>query len=183
MRLRLRLLLLLITSLFHKPVKELDQSVISLRVLPNDIDIFKITTDRYVALMELGRMDFAFRIGLLRTMIRKNWVPLTTLCTIRFRHPLKVFQKYQLRTRVAFWDEHTFYFQHDFELRGRVVATGYVCSTLLSPAGPVRPEDVLGETGVSMMSPEKPEIVARLMGLDAIIHQGQHEKDPIQSPT
>lgn len=179
MRLRLRLFILVISSLFRKHVKELDESVLSLWVLPNDIDISRITTDRYVALMELGRMEFAFQLGLLGTMIRKNWVPLTTFCTIRFRHPLKVFQKYQLRTRVACWDDHTFYFQHDFERGGRIVATGYVCSTLLGSTGPVRPQDVLGEIGISLTSPEKPEIVARLMELDAMIHQGQHDKNPI----
>ena len=69
MRLRLRLLLLIIKTLWRKPSKVLVESVLSLRVLPNDVDITKITNDRYVALMDLGRMDLAFRLGLLKTML------------------------------------------------------------------------------------------------------------------
>ena len=47
-------------------MKTLDESVLNLRVLPNDIDIIKITNDRFIALMDLGRMDIAFRVGLLK---------------------------------------------------------------------------------------------------------------------
>lgn len=43
----------------------LDESVLNLRVLPNDVDITKITDDRYIALMDLGRMDIIFRTGLI----------------------------------------------------------------------------------------------------------------------
>jgi acyl-CoA thioesterase FadM len=179
MRLRLRLLLLIMSTFWRKPSKVLAESVLSLRVLPNDVDITKITNDRYVALMDLGRMDIAFRLGLLKKMIRKNWVPLATFCTIRFRHPLKVFKKYQLKTRIIYWDDRTFYFHQEFERKGRIVATGYVCSTLLSPKGTVRPQDILEEVGVSIMRPEKPGIVERLQELDGLIHQGQHDKQPV----
>ena len=38
----------------------LDESVLNLRVLPNDIDIKKITNYRFLALMDLGRLDIVF---------------------------------------------------------------------------------------------------------------------------
>jgi len=148
----------------------LEESVLSWRVLPNDIDITKITNDRFIALMDLGRMDIAFRVGLIKTR-----VPLATFDTIRFRYPLKLFQKYQLHTRIIYWDNHTFYFQQQFKRRGRVAATGYVCATLLGPEGPVPPKDVLAEIGQSVSRPEKPEIVCKLEEMDLLIHQGQLE--------
>ena len=80
----------------------LDESVLNLRVLPNDIDVKKITNDRFLALMDLGRMDIVFRTGLLKLMFKNKWVSVATCDTIRFRYPLKVFQKYQLRTRLVF---------------------------------------------------------------------------------
>ncbi len=64
MRLRLRLLWLILASLWRAPLSVYDESVLTLRVLPNDIDLFKITDDRYFALMDLGRMDLAVRGGL-----------------------------------------------------------------------------------------------------------------------
>lgn len=179
MRLRLRLLLLILKTLWRKPSKGLDESVLPLRVLPNDVDITKITDDRYFALMDLGRMDFVFRLGLLKTMLIRKWGPLATFCIIRYRHPLRLFQRYQLRTKVIYWDDHTFYFQQDFERKGRILATGYVCATLLGTKGPVAPRDVLAEIGFSAESLEKPEIVSKLQEMDEKIHQWQKAKDHI----
>lgn len=175
MRLRLRLLYLILASFWRSQLRVLEESVLSWRVLPNDIDITKITNDRFIALMDLGRMDIAFRVGLIKTMFRHKWVPLATFDTIRFRYPLKLFQKYQLHTRIIYWDNHTFYFQQQFKRRGRVAATGYVCATLLGPEGPVPPKDVLAEIGQSVSRPEKPEIVCKLEEMDLLIHQGQLE--------
>ena len=173
MRLRLRLLFLIISSFWKKPLGVLDESVLNLRVLLNDIDISKITNDRFIALMDLGRMDIAFRAGLLKTMYRNNWVPLATFDTIRFRYPLKLFQKYQLRTRIVWWDDSTFYFRQIFERNGRVLATGYVCATLLGDDGPVDPGAILSIVDPSVVKPDRPEIVARLREIEDMIHATQ----------
>ena len=85
-------------------------------------------------------MDIAFRTGLLKLMFKNKWVPLTIFDTIRFRYPLKVFQNYQLKTRIVWWDDTTAYFQQIFERNGRVVATGYVCATFLASNGSISPD-------------------------------------------
>lgn len=175
MRLRLRLLLLLLSSLWKKPKYGLDEFVLNLRVLPNDIDITKITNDRFLAVMDLGRMEVAFRTGLLKSMFKNKWVPLTTLETIRFRYPLKVFQKYQLRTRIVWWDDTTMYFKQVFERKGRVVATGYACATFLGSKGPIPPSEVIAATGQSATKPNEPEIVAKLRQIESLIHETQKE--------
>jgi acyl-CoA thioesterase FadM len=165
----------MLASLWRVPLKVLDESVLTLTVLPNDIDILKITNDRFIALMDLGRMDIAFRVGLIKTMFRRRWVPLASFATIRFRYPLKMFQRYQLRTRILYWDDDTFYFQQHFERKGRRVATGYVCATLLGPAGHISPKTILAEIGQPVTRPERPEIVSRLQALGDLIHQEQQE--------
>lgn len=175
MRLRIRLLLLVMSSLWRKPMSVLDESVMNFRVLPNDIDISKITNDRYIALMDLGRMDVAFRVGLLGPMFKRKTVPLATFDTIRFRYPLKVFQKYQLKTRVIWWDDSTFYFKQNFERKGRVLATGYVCATLLASSGPVSPQEILSEVGQLEKKPRKPKIVSKLIEMERMIHESQKD--------
>lgn len=120
-------------------------------------------------------MDIAFRSGLIDVMFRRRWVPLATFATIRFRHPLRVFQKYQLRTRIVYWDEETFYFQQHFERGGRKVATGYVCATLLGPRGRIRPDEILAHVRAPAARPERPEIVSRLRDLDELMHREQKE--------
>jgi acyl-CoA thioesterase FadM len=176
MRLRLRLLLLVLSSLWNKPLSPLDESVITLLVLPNDIDVTKISNDRFIALMDLGRMELAFRLGLLRSMLRNRWLPLATFDTIRFRHPLRAFQRYQLRTRVVWWDDEFFYFQQIFERKGRTVATGYVRASLLGRDGVVLSSRILAAIGQPVIKPEQPEIVARLRELDELVHETQKEK-------
>ncbi len=176
MRLRLRLLLLLLSSLWKKPLGILDESVITLTVLPSDIDILKISDDRYIALMDLGRMDLVFRCGLLKSMFKNKWGPLATFATIRFRYPLKAFQRYQLKTRIVWWDDATFYWEQTFERKGRVVATGYVCGTALGPNGPVPSNQILSEIGQSVTKPSQPEIAAKLRELEDLIHATQKER-------
>ena len=175
MRLRLRLLFLVLSSLWKKPMRVLDESVLNLRVYPNDVDITKITNDRFIALMDLGRMDIVFRTGLLKSMYKNKWVPLATFDTIRFRYPLKMFQKYQLRTRIAWWDDSAFYCEQIFERKGRIVASGYVCATFLGSNGAIPPDEIIAKTGQSVTKPSKPDIVGRLKEMEALIHETQQD--------
>ncbi|WP_449422289.1 hypothetical protein [Rhodanobacter lindaniclasticus] len=80
--------------LWRKPLNPHDDSLLTFTVLPNDVDVSRISNDRYIAITDLGRMDLAFRNGLFRTMLRDKWAPVATLVTMRFRHPLKLFQRY-----------------------------------------------------------------------------------------
>lgn len=175
MRLRLRFLWLMLSSFWKKPIGLLDESVLNLTVLPNDIDITKISNDRFIALMDLGRMDIAFRSGLLKSMFKNKWVPLATFDTIRFRYPLKAFQRYQLKTRIVWWDDKTGYFKQVFERKGRVVATGYVCATFLGSNGPIPPVEIFAETGQSATRPNEPDIVLKLREIESLIHETQKE--------
>jgi len=183
MRLRFRLLLILISSIWKKPIRLLDVSVLTLRVLPNDIDVKRLTSDRFLALMDLGRMDLVLRAGLLKLMLKNKWVPVATFETVRFRYPLTVFQKYQLITRIVYLDEKTGYFKQVFERQGRVVATGYVCATFLGPEGPISPNDIFAEAGQSSAMPGEPKVVTKLRELEALIHETQKENlDGLSGP-
>ena len=98
-----------------------------------------------------------------------------TFANIRFRYPLKIFQKYQLRTRIVWWDDTTFYFKQVFERKGRVVATGYVCATLLDSSGSISSREILAEIGQSVTKPSEPEIVAEMRKIKNLIHETQKD--------
>jgi acyl-CoA thioesterase FadM len=175
MKLRLRLLWLIIASFWKKPIDISNESILNLRVLPNDIDITKMTNDRYSALMDLGRMDCVFRAGLRSAMIKNKWIPVASFNTIRFRYPLKVFQKYQLKTRIIWWDETTFYWEQTFERKGRVVATGHVCATLIDKNGSVPSKTIVDIVGPNVLKPDKPKVVTKLREIENFIHDTQKE--------
>ena len=175
MRLRFRLLWLLLSSFWKKPLGILDESVLNLRVFPNDVDITKISNDRYTALMDLGRIDIALRAGWRKAITIKRWIPVATFNTIRFRYPLKIFQKYQLKTRIIWWDETSLYWEQIFERKGRVIATGHICGTLFNKAGRVPSNVMIQEAGQSVVKPEEPEVIAKLIEIEGFIHKTQSD--------
>lgn len=180
MRLRLRLLWLILTFAWRRRLRVLDEFVLPCTVLPNDIDVSKMTDDRYLAIADLGRLDMALRLGLARSLLKRGWAPLATVAALRFRHPLKAFQRYRLRTRVVYWDDTTFYLQQVFERHGRTQATAYVCATFLSRRAAVRPTEVLAEIGQVVARPCKPEVVSDLQALAVAIHMEQKEGACVQ---
>jgi acyl-CoA thioesterase FadM len=175
MRLRFRILWLILTSFLKKPIVITDETILNLRVLPNDIDITKITSDRYSALMDLGRLDYVFRCGLRNVMVKNKWIPIATFQTLRFRYPLKIFQKYQLKTKVIWWDDTIFYWEHIFERKGRIVATGHVCATLIDKSGIVPSKGIVDIVGPGVIKPDMPEIAAKLSDAENLIHKTQKE--------
>lgn len=175
MRLRLRLIWLFLSSFWKKPLGFLDESVLDLRVLPNDIDITKVTSDRYSALMDLGRIDYALRCGLRHAMFKKKWIPVATFITIRFRYPLKIFQKYQLKTRIIWWDERTFYCEQIFERNGRVVTTGHMGAIFFNKNGQISSNVVIKEIGQSVIKPQESEVIAKLREIQSLIHDTQKD--------
>ena len=124
MRPSLRLLWLILTSLWRKRMNVLDVFSLPFIVLPNDVDVSKISDDRYLAITDLGRVGLALRAGVAGALIKRHWAPLASFATLRFRHPLRVFQRYQLLTQIVFWDDDAFYLRQVFQRRRRMVATG-----------------------------------------------------------
>jgi len=57
MRLRLRLLWLIIASFIRGRRSLADETVLNLRVLPNDVDLTRVSNDRYLTFMDLGRIN------------------------------------------------------------------------------------------------------------------------------
>lgn len=135
------------------------ESVLNMRVLPNDLDFnLHMNNGRYLTLMDLGRIDLVVRGGLLPHIRANKWFPVLGSCTIRFRRPLDAFQKYKLRTRLAGWDEKWLYMVQSFELPdGRIAALALVRGLFNSPQGTIPPADMLKLAGYTEPSPPLPE--------------------------
>ncbi|WP_394849275.1 SDR family NAD(P)-dependent oxidoreductase [Pendulispora brunnea] len=126
-------------------IAPLDTSVTTWRVLPGDLDPFgHMTNSRYLAMMDLARIDHVIRVGLLRPAIENRWmVPVGSAC-VDFKAPLRPFEAYEIRTRVLSWDERWFYLQQDFHrASGALVGSGCVKVTFRGADGTVPPDDVV----------------------------------------
>ncbi|HEY8359914.1 MAG TPA: thioesterase family protein [Ramlibacter sp.] len=84
------------------------------RVMPSDVGIATFKSDRYFTVADAAQFDFAIRVGLMRPAFAEGirWVNLAQAC--RFQRPLRLFQAYEVVTRVACVDARHAYFSHSF---------------------------------------------------------------------
>jgi len=138
----LRMLGLLVASLFKTrlPVEKPENSL-TLRVLPNDIDInLHMNNGRYLTICDLTRVDMFIRSGLAKTMINEKWMPEHTM---KYKKALKVFQKYEIKMQVTDWDNRSFHMLHTFMVGNRVVAEGTSLGVIVGKTGVVPPIEVM----------------------------------------
>jgi len=151
----------------------IDENVLSLRVLPNDCDVISVSSDRYVALMGLGDLNITLRAGLLSTMYRRKWYAMTRVATIRYRHPLRMFQKYLLRSQTLYWDDKWIWVEHSFEKNGRTQALGITKCMFVGPNGVVPVSQAVDAVGESITPPPIPKIIADLQSVEEQIKERQ----------
>ena len=100
-------------------------SRLSLRVLPNDLDInFHMNNGRYLTICDLNRVDLFARSGLLKAMFRRNWIPVIAEHTMAYKKPLAMLERFDVMLEVTHWDEKYFYMKHTFSNTQRILAEG-----------------------------------------------------------
>jgi acyl-CoA thioesterase FadM len=126
MNLIFRMLYVFILSQFREPLSIGNStSRLSLRVLPNDLDInFHMNNGRYLTICDLNRVDLFIRTGLLKAMFRRKWIPVIAEHTMTYKKPLGMFERFDVMLEVTHWDEKFFYMKHTFSNSERVVAEG-----------------------------------------------------------
>lgn len=126
MNLILRMIYVYLWSLFRERITANDmRSSLVLRVLPNDLDLnFHMNDGRYVTICDLNRVDLFIRTGLMKTMLRRRWMPVIAEHTITYKRSLNLFDRYEVQLHVTHMDEKYFYMTHTFIRDERIVATG-----------------------------------------------------------
>lgn len=157
MNLLVRLIRVLLTSRARGVLAPLGESVVPFRVWPFDVDLnLHMNNGRYLSLMDLGRLDLIIRVGLMREVRRRRWMPLVGSATIRYRRSLAPFQRYHLHTRIVGWDEKWFFIEQRFVSRGELVAVGFIKGLFRAPGGNVAPAQILSAVGHPGPSPDLP---------------------------
>lgn len=163
MNLLLRLAMVLLGAPRRSRLDLLAASSLPMRVWPTDLDVqMHMNNGRYLSLMDLGRIDLLVRSGFWREARLRAWFPLVGASAIEYRRPLRVFERYQLTTRLLGWDERWFYVEQSFRQGDRVAAVATVKAMIRSASGTVPPLEALAAVGVSGPSPGLPEHAALL---------------------
>jgi acyl-CoA thioesterase FadM len=158
MNLWFRLLQMLLRRPWRKPVHGLDTTVVQMRVWPLDLDFNRhVTNGRYFTLADVARMDYVLRSGAFRVALRRKALPIVGDAWGKFRRELKLFESFEIHTRMLGWDEKWNYLEHRFVREGRVVGVVVMRGLFRAAKGVVPPEEFARELGVDMHSPALPQ--------------------------
>jgi len=154
MNLYFRLLYLLLKSWGSTKLEPLDTSVISLRVWLNDLDLNRhMNNGRFLTIMDLGRMDLLKRTGTLHMAVTNKWMPIVGTASMEFLRPLKFAQKYELHSRIYYWDDKWFYLEQIFYSRDKVIAIGKIKGLLRGKSGNISPNHIMQQLSPGITSP------------------------------
>jgi len=167
----IRLIYVLLASMFRSRLNVLDVSVVNFRVLINDLDFNgHMNNGRYLTIMDLGRLDLIFRAGFSKKILTAQWMPIVASSKIRFRRSLGPFQKYQLHSRLLCWDDKWFIVEQRFMVKSRVVAIAFVKALFKDRKGNnIAPEDVLLSVGYVGISPPFSDAVQLWLQAESLI--------------
>jgi acyl-CoA thioesterase FadM len=147
------------SSLIGQPkVDLLATTRIRMRVWPSDLDFnFHVNNGRYLALADLGRIHWFVRTGILATARRQNALPVIGDAIAKFRQDLKLFENFEIHTRLIGWDRKWGFMEHRFVRRDRVIGVVAIRGVFKAPSGPVDPQVLLSGVAHAAPSPELPE--------------------------
>jgi len=91
--------------------------------MPWDCVVKCVGNDRYHAFMDLGRIDLTIRLGGAKVFALQRLQPFVLSAHIQYRHPLRLFQRFVLQTRLKHWDNKFFWVEHVFKCGNRTMAT------------------------------------------------------------
>ncbi|WP_260961022.1 thioesterase family protein [Pseudomonas citri] len=161
MNLWFRLLLMLLRRPWRKPTAPLDTTVIRMRVWPLDLDFNRhVTNGRYFTLADVGRMDYVLRSGAYKVALRNRAVPIVGDVWGKFRRELKLFEAFEVHSRILGWDDKWMLMEHRFVSRGRVVGVVIMRGLFRSAKGTIAPIEFVQALGLTEQSPAMPEWLA-----------------------
>lgn len=121
MNLLWRLLWLRLTLRRRGPIGVWDTARTPFRVWPTDLDyLLHMNNSKYLALLDLGRIDLMFRSGYWARASALGWYPVVAGQTITYRKSLLPFQRFDLLTRLLGMDDRWVYVEQTF-VRGETV--------------------------------------------------------------
>lgn len=167
MNLFFRVLYLLVAARRRSKLGVLETGRVEMWVWPGDLDVLlHMNNGRYLTIMDLGRVDFLIRSGMMDKIRQRKWYPVVAALSITYKRPLKLWQKFEMTTRIAGWDERWIYLQQEFHSRGKLVAAALIKGTFRSAEGAVPMAALVELSGFKGVSPRIPAAAACLSELE-----------------
>ena len=126
-----------------------DVGIRPFRVWPSDLDVFNhMNNGRFLALLDLGRLDLMLRSGSWQALQKRGWYPVVVAQNITFRKSLRPWQKFSIETRIVGWDDISAFIEQRFVAEGEIYARAIVRVRFLKRArGVLAPSEVIEACG------------------------------------
>lgn len=161
MNLWFRLMLMLLRRPWRRRVHALSTTVVRQRVWPLDLDLNRhVTNGRYFTLADIGRMDYVLRSGAFKVALRHRAMPIVGDVWGKFRRELRLFEAFDIHTRMLGWDDKWTFVEHRFVKDDRVVGVVIMRGLFRGPKGNVPPAEFARELGLPDASPKLPAWLA-----------------------
>lgn len=135
---------------------------VRLHVWPNDLDFnMHVNNGRYLTLADIGRIHWFMSTGVLQLTRQERAIPIVGDAIAKFRRELRLWQKFEIQTRMLGWDERWGFLEHRFVRDARVLGVVAVRGVFRGPNGNLYPGDLMSRLGVSETSPPLPEWIAQ----------------------
>lgn len=175
MNLYFRLIYTVVCSFFRPRIAYTDKASLSLRIMPNDLDINKhLNNGRYLTLLDLAGIDFFFRSGVFKMFFRLGLRPIVGGSIISYRKSLSLFECCTLTMELEAWDDRWNYFRFEFQnSQGVVSAAGYFKGALVSKKGFLTTQELFELVGFTNRKRKLPPAISHWIESENAMMAGQ----------
>lgn len=126
-----RMARMVLTAQSRGPYKIGEESKLSFRCLPTDIDLNgHLNNARYLMLADLGRIDLFLRMGFLKVARQRNWAPMLGGQQTVFVREIRLWKRFDVYSSIETWDDTQVIGRHRF-----VHPDGRVAAMVMTTAG------------------------------------------------
>jgi acyl-CoA thioesterase FadM len=155
----LRILMIIIRARLRKKISPDEEISLNFRVWPTDVDLTIMNNTAMLAITEFGRWDYAVRTGFLKYAWKnKFYLPLASI-SAQFKRPLKRFQKFQLTTKISYWDENWIYVSHRIVRKQKTIAVALAKVTFKKGRERIPFERVISDFNWELEPEMRPEMI------------------------
>jgi acyl-CoA thioesterase FadM len=154
---------------------------VTLRVWPNDLDLnLHVNNGRYLALADISRMHWFVSTGVLAIARQNKVFPIVGDVIAKFRRDLKVFETFEIHTRLMGWNHRWGFLEHRFVRNQRVIGVVAIRGIFNGPKGPLDPGALLAGLAHEDPSPQLPEWVNSFQRGSELLSESLREEERAQ---
>jgi acyl-CoA thioesterase FadM len=155
-----RLIFQMLLGLFQKPVRLNETCSLTSHVWPTEADLRLLNNSKYLSIMEAAQWNFGIRSGLVRLLYRNSWKPFAAATLVRFKKPIRRFQKFTIHTSYPYYNGKWIYCLQTILTKDGIAAIGLNKSVYMAKGHQVvEPRLVFEALGLPILQPSKPDYI------------------------